>query len=425
MLAVIGIATFLLLAIGDMTLASNSCSYIYKVPRSSGAACDAKGGIDADLLDRVWSLKGGIQGIKLIGQANQDVMKNFQNQIKQVQQQYGQYSSVLVNLQKQITDLKMILNAVPDELGVDEIEDSSRVARAVDPNKALRAALSMAEWKLINATMVLHDAEKKRQQLENTLEKRIKDHETRVQAVLSKIKNIENSISKIPAAAAMVGKPVSNAVQREIANLTNKVIGLLVDVNVMTRLSGNKASDLTKKLDTTKTPLAKSEKTVNDLKNISNSMNATFARIDTSVQDLLNTVVNATQQIDPLYQQLRVDENAMFNKYSKVQKDYNSVNSRVAKEEADLMTQRADLAWVNQTLATCTTDFKSMKTIYDKYKQDYKALGQYPVLKIGSVDYYAHEALKKQNAALAQLQRMVGVMQGQVNNINKTLTASG
>lgn len=408
-----GVQIFLCLAVVlAMATASDMCNFQYSVPKFGGS-CEPMGGMDPELEDRVIRLRGGVEGIKVIGDANVALTKELHMVIGRTKFDQQEASQQLEVLAVQIRNLEAFLNVMHDEPVDDAVDDaeadnehSLRVS-ARDPNRLLRQALQEAEMKVRNMTHFMLENARRHSMLRSSMEARIMQQHNRQQSVMSRVSVLEKQLAGLTSVHPHVIHPSSGATNHAFSDLVTKSVHASAMVSASIQISNARFDDLNLKFNDLAGPLAVEE---HDMKQLyTDTLN-----MYTKLNDYQNDI--STMETEILHLNSKWAGNIIQNLGQ-----ISTLQQRSATFQQQVQNVTTMLAGMTNTISIDETNIDSIKSTLDDLahnvttslanltRMNHSILGleNLPVVALAEVEENAKAEIQREMRVLQQLQQAI------------------
>lgn len=386
--------------------ASNMCSFHYNVPKTGGS-CQALGGVDQDLEDKVNGLTGSFEGLKAIREANTALTKELQTSVGYARQTQHTASQQLDSLATDIQSLKYLLNVLHDEPDTSgDVDLRSNRAVPADPNRLLRLALQDAEMKIRNMTSFMVESARRQSITRTSMEMRIQQQKQRLQRAMTKLHSLEQEVVVL-GGHPRVASPYFNTVEQDFVDLVNASITTSAAVAARALVATARNDDITVKIANVLLPLTAADRQLNQIHSDTLTLTLRVDAYENDTADLdyeiksLNTKwsANLLQILTkiPIYQQnLKSFEQQVAN----FTRNVTGVSNTLSQEEADINSIKNQLDTLAQSVQASLLSINQTQAKVENFEKN-------PFVTLAEVENNAIAEIQRETNVIKQLQQAI------------------
>lgn len=351
--------------------AANTCDFYYTLS-GVGPSCVMKGGLPSALIDKYEDLFGGVYGLKLIVDDKKGLSKMTQDEFSKLQREQQIYSQNINQIGNDIQTVKHILGIFPIS-PVDESPGtkSKIIKRAVDPNKAMRDALRVAETTLANMTRNMEDSARRRSMMFSSAEQRIQQQDLRLMSIRKKIADLEKLAAQLP------GTPQAISVSSPSFNTIQNIATISAKIQATTEIIKARVADLNERLREMNKPIQERVKNYQKLDNDLKILQSGVSKLDKDAASLSTAYTKTKKDITQDVSSLQQNMSNVQTLYTTVKSDENRIQAKIQQADAKIQQDKrtlqqasASLTQMKTTLTTLDPTLKNITNGITAFKQD-------------------------------------------------------
>lgn len=352
--------------------AANTCDFYYALS-GVGPSCVMKGGLPSALIDKYEDLFGGVYGLKLIVDDKKGLSKMTQDEFSKLQREQQIYSQNINQIGNDIQTVKHILGIFPISPPVDESPGtkSKIIKRAVDPNKAMRDALRVAETTLANMTRNMEDSARRRSMMFSSAEQRIQQQDLRLMSIRKKIADLEKLAAQLP------GTPQAISVSSPSFNTIQNIATISAKIQATTEIIKARVADLNERLREMNKPIQERVKNYQKLDNDLKILQSGVSKLDKDAASLSTAYTKTKNDITQDVSSLQQNMSNVQTLYTTVKSDENRIQAKIQQADAKIQQDKrtlqqtsASLTQMKTTLTTLDPTLKNITNGITAFKQD-------------------------------------------------------
>ncbi|CAG2191952.1 unnamed protein product [Mytilus edulis] len=402
------------------TNSANVCNFDFSIP-NVGPSCEMKGGLPSDLIDKYHELFGGVEGLKLIVDDRKGLSKITQDQISKIQRDQQIYAQNINQIANEIQTVKHQLGiypVAPEPIeNEDDVRDSKISKRAVDPYKALRAALQDAELKLANMTNNMNANARQQSIIFSTVEQRVQQQDLRLMTIIQKISDLEKLAAALPGSQQSQAGGISSPSFKTVMNIAT----ISAKIQATTEIIQARVMDLNERLQQFKKPLQERSNNYQVLDSNLKRLQSGVTKLTSDSASLQLTYnkfkSDVTKDLAPILQNINSDKQ----KYQKIDSDFNAVLTRIQKEEADIQNRKQTLQQASAQITQLKIQLPSLDHDLQNITSSINTMKQNPLVLLGHLKTNETLVTKKLDKDTAQASRMLASIGGMIQRVNGTL----
>ncbi|CAC5410493.1 unnamed protein product [Mytilus coruscus] len=403
-----------------LTNSATVCNFDFSIP-NVGPSCEMKGGLPSDLIDKYHELFGGVEGLKLIVDDRKGLGKITQDQFSKIQRDQQIYAQNINQIANEIQTVKHQLGIHPvapePTENEDAVQDSKISKRAVDPYKALRAALQDAELKLANMTNNMNANARQQSIIFSTVEQRVQQQDLRLMTILQKISDLEKLAAALPASQQSQTGGISSPSFKTVMNIAT----ISAKIQATTEIIQARVMDLNERLKQFQKPMQERSKNYQDLDSNLKRLQAGVSKLTTDSASLQLTYnkfkSDVTKDLAPIKQNMNSDNQ----KYKTIDSDFNGVLTKIQNEEADLQKHKQLLQQASAQITQLKTQLPPLDHDLQNITSSINTMKQDPLVLLGHLKSNETVVTKKLDKDTAQASRMLTSIGGMIQRVNGTL----